>query len=278
MVEAGLQPISGHRLVRRLGAGAFSEVWEAETGGRSVALKFLDGRSRYGHLIRGEVRVLQALAGLRHPGFIAFYGVHSYGRWIILSMEKADGTLAELHRMYQDEYGAHIPRPHALELLEPVAAALDFLREARVPGMAEAMRGVQHCDIKPQNLLLVGEGVKVGDFGLCAATVGLSHRPGGWRGTPPYAAPELFRGHPSERTDQYALAVTYCELVEGETIFTHAPLPEVGYPPLPVDLVRLPSPEALVLGKALHPQPATRWPSCRAFLEALREAQPAERA
>jgi serine/threonine protein kinase len=274
MLEAGLQPIPGHRLLRRLGVGAFSEVWEAVTAdGGSVALKFLDARSRYGHMIRGEVRMLQALAELRHPGIIAFHGVAAHARYIVLSMEKADGNLAELHRLYQDDYGTHIPRSHALELLEPVAEALDFLRQARVPGLNESSRGVQHCDIKPANLLLVGDRLKVGDFGLCAATVGRTHLGGGWRGTPPYAAPELYRGIPSERTDQYALAVTWCELVEGETVFTHAPMPEVGHPQPPVDLVRLPPDEAVVLARALHPQPATRWPSCGAFLEALCAAQ-----
>src|SRR5437868_5190944 len=82
MLEAGSQPIAGHRLVRRLGVGAFSEVWEAHTPeGGSVALKFLDGRSRYGHLIRGEVRVLQALAELHHPGFIRFHGISAHARY-----------------------------------------------------------------------------------------------------------------------------------------------------------------------------------------------------
>src|SRR5262249_16620310 len=119
----------------------------------------------------------------------------------------------------------------------------------------------------------VGDTVKVGDFGLCAATMGRTHRAGGWRGTPPYTAPELFQGQPSERTDQYALAVTWCELVEGQRIFTNAPVPEVGYPPLPVDLVQMPNEEAVVLARALHPQPSMRWPTCRAFLKALCEAQ-----
>src|SRR5262249_28646977 len=83
MLEAGAQPIPGHCLTRRLGMGSFSEVWEAvPPAGDRIALKFLDSRSRYGYMIRGEVRVLQALSGLHHPGFIRFHGVHACGRWI----------------------------------------------------------------------------------------------------------------------------------------------------------------------------------------------------
>jgi serine/threonine protein kinase len=274
MLEVGLQPIPGHRLTSRLGVGAFAEVWEARTDdGRVVALKFLDVRSRHAAQIRSEIRVLQALADLKHPSIIPFHGIQATPRHVVLCMERADGNLHELHRTYRDEFGTHVPREHALELLGQAAEALDFLAGTSLPAFNAGSRGLQHCDVKPGNLLLVGDRLKVADFGLCASMAGRTHRGGGWRGTPPYAAPELFRGQPSDRTDQYALAVTWCELVEGDGIFLESSLTESGWPTLPIDLMRLPKREAPVIARALYRQPATRWPNCQALIQALRQAQ-----
>ena len=273
MFDVGSCPIPGYRLTHRLGAGAFAEVWEARTAaGRVVALKFLDTRSRYGALVRSEVRVWQGLTELRHPGIIPLYGVLAASHFLILSMERADGSLDQLHRTYQEDFGTHVPREHALELLAPVAETLDYLAGASLPALNAACPGLQHCDVKPANLLVVGDRVKVGDFGLCTATTGRTHRGGGWRGTPPYAAPELFRGQPSDRTDQYALAVTWCDLVEGEAVFSDVSITDSGLPALPIELMKLPAGEARVIARALQVQPALRYPSCKTLLEELRRA------
>jgi serine/threonine protein kinase len=268
-----LQPIPGHRLTQLLGRGGFGEVWEAIDGeGRAVALKFLDCRSRTRDLVSSEVRILRGLEELQHPNIIRLHGVHASSRYLILAMERADGNLADLRSAYQEEAGVNIPSEHALELLDQAAAALDFLAELRLPGFNSGSRGLQHCDVKPSNLLLVGDVLKVADFGLCAAT---SWHPqgAGWRGTLPYAAPELARGAGTLGTDQYALAVTFCELVMGERAFLpgarSSDIPRVGPP---IDLTRIRERELLAISRALHPQPSARWPSCRAFVAALREA------
>ena len=157
--EAGLQPVPGYRLTRPLGAGSFGEVWEAERDdGTRAALKFLDCRSRPA-LIASEVRVLRGLAELKHPHIIDLHTVHASGRYMILVMELADGNLADLQAAYQRQAGTDVPPDHALELLEQAAVALDFLATARVPSVSST-RGLQHCDIKPTNLLLVGNKLK----------------------------------------------------------------------------------------------------------------------
>src|SRR5262249_28816 len=200
---------------RLLGRGAFGEVWEAlDADGRPVALKFMDCRTKPPSLISNEIRVLRALRELRHPHIIEFHGVHASAQYIILSMERADGNLAGPRRAYLEEAGRNIPPDPLLDLLGQAAVALDFLAGVQLPGFNLASRGVQHCDIKPSNLLLVGDCLKIADFGLCAGTSWQTHR-NGWKGTPPYAAPELFRGQATVGTDQYALAVTYCDLVAG---------------------------------------------------------------
>jgi serine/threonine protein kinase len=279
MLEAGLQPIPGYRTSRLLGTGAFGEVWEAlGPEGQSVALKFLDCHSKPTSLIRSEIRVLEGLRQLRHPSIIEFHGVHAHGRYIVLGMERADGNLGDLHRTYLEDFGIHMPPEHALELLAQAAEALDFLAGVRLPGYNTLARGLQHCDVKPSNLLLLGERLKVADFGLCAATAWRTHR-SGWRGTVPYAAPELYQGQASARTDQYALAVTYCELCYGDVPFVPrgAAPGETAATALPIDLMQVPEREARVLARALSQHPTARWPTCQAFIAAVTEARRTQR-
>jgi serine/threonine protein kinase len=272
VITAGSKIVSGFRLTQRLGAGAFGEVWEAyDREGQRVALKFIDCRTKSTSMIRGEIRVLQGLRELSHPNIIELYGVSAYRNYIILSMERADGNLADLHQAYLDETGQHVPPEDALDYLGQVAEALDFLAEVRLPGFASTARGLQHCDVKPTNLLVVGERVKVADFGLCVGTSITTHKHG-WRGTVPYAAPELFSGRSSDRTDQYALAVTYCELCCGDRPFRPFDVKNPAFAGLPIDLDKVPERDVTILARALHAQPLARWPSCRAFIAALRGA------
>jgi serine/threonine protein kinase len=273
MISLDSKPIPGFRLTRRLGAGAFGEVWEGlKPDGSLIALKFIDCRTKSNSMIRGEIRVLQGLRELRHPNIIELFGVIAYRHYIVLSMERADGNLDDLHQAYIDETGKDMPCEDALDLVEQAAKALDFLADVRLPGMASSAHGLQHCDVKPSNLLLVGEQVKVADFGLCAAASIRTHR-GGWRGTPPYAAPELFNGHATSRTDQYALAVTYCELANGAGAFRKIAMGSApDFTGLPIDLDKVPEREVTILARALHPNPIARWPNCSAFVAALRVA------
>lgn len=277
MLQVGLEPIPGYRLTQHLGTGGFGEVWEAQTPGNGrAALKFLDVRSRPAELIRNEIQILRGLAQLKHPYIIELRGVHATSRFLILHMERADGNLEDLRETYQEAIGRNIPGDHALELLGQVAEALDFLAHVQLPGFNSATRGLQHCDIKPTNLLLVGDQVKVADFGLCAGTNWKTQR-NGWKGTLPYAAPELFRGQSAPGTDQYALAVTYLRLVAGDRVFFKSERLTGGPPTLPVDLRRVREREVAVITRALHPQPSARWPSCQAFIDALSRALTAPR-
>jgi serine/threonine protein kinase len=269
-LEVGLQPIPGYRLVGPLGAGAFGEVWEAEREDHSrVALKFLDCRSRSPSMVASEVRILRALTSLQHGHIIPLLGVHACGRYVILIMERADGSLADLHDAYRQQTGGNVPPDHALDLLAEAACALDFLAAARLTGVTMS-RGLQHCDVKPSNLLVVGDTLKVGDFGLCAGSGWVTHN-GGWKGTYPYAAPELYNGAGVPGTDQFALAVTFCELVMGDRPFWKGG--SANRPPAgpPIDMTKLRDREFPVISRALHPYPSARWPSCTAFVQALRK-------
>jgi serine/threonine protein kinase len=271
MLYSGVRPMPGFILLGKLGEGAFGEVWDAnDPSGEPVALKFVDARSKPAAMIRSEIRVLRSLGELRHPNIIELRTVYASSHYIILCMERADGNLEDLRLTYQEEARINIPPDHALEIMEQLAVGLDFLGGVKFPGINMESRGFQHCDIKPSNLLLVGDTVKIADFGLAAASGWQTHRIG-CRGTPPYAAPELYRGQPVPGTDQYALAVTYVKMVYGDRVFF--PFDKAALQATrPVDLTKLPDREVPAISRALHPEPLGRWPSCQAFVAALRQA------
>jgi serine/threonine protein kinase len=269
--EAGLEPIPGHRLTCRLGGGSFGDVWEAQLrDGSLVALKFLDCRNLPGTLVANEIRVLLKLRELRHPKIIQLLDVCAAQQYIALKMEKADGNLRELQEVYLQETGHGIPIDYLLELLDQAALGLDFLAEQARPGLAAAGHGMQHCDVKPSNLLILDDSLKIADFGLCMSSLSATHGKR-FMGTKPYAAPELYDGRVTTHTDQFALAVTYCELVTaGRVVLPQARTTKTWIPP--VDLKKMRGAETPVLARAMDPNWTGRFPNCKSFVAALREA------
>src|SRR5207249_2750147 len=85
-----------------------------------------------------------------------------------------------------------------------------------------------------------------------------------------YAAPEYFVGKTSRQSDQYALAVTYCQLRGGSMPFlgTTAQI-TFGHMYNDPDLEGLPAPERPIVARALAKRPEERWPDCRSFIAAL---------
>jgi serine/threonine-protein kinase len=263
-LQSGLEPFPGYRLRRLLGYGSFAEVWEAETDdGRLIALKFLPAERQYA--TPGELRSLQTIRQLLHPNLLHIDRVWCHLGYIVIAMERADGTLADLHATYRSVKGTAIIPEHACLLLSQAAAALDFLntRQHIIEGQTVA---IQHCDVKPSNLMLFGDTVKVADFGLAALMTGpvLARSP---CGTPEYAAPEMFHGRLSRASDQYSLAVTYCEVRSGRLPMARPPrtfLPDYFH--TAPELSMLSAKERPIVARALSVSPEERWPSCVEFM------------
>jgi serine/threonine protein kinase, bacterial len=264
LVTPDLHP--GYRLRGFLGSGGFGEVWAAQdAGGKPAALKFL--RCRVEDQALCELRAVQLVLPLRHPHLTRLDRVWAVRDCLVVAMELADGSLADLAEAYRAEFGAGLPAAALGPLFAQAATALDFLN---TPGhTADGQRaGIQHCDVSPGNLLLFGETLKLSDFGLASALSGRfrEHRRAG---KPAYAAPEVFQGRLSDRTDQYALAVSYC-MLRGATPFSNPPATfQRGYRRPPPDLSLLAPGERLAVARALAPAPQDRWPSCAAFAAAL---------
>ena len=176
-------------------------------------------------------------------------------------MELADCTLLDRRAEAASKGLPGIPRDELLEWLRQAAEGIDHLHA----------KGVQHRDIKARNLLLVGGCVKVADFGLARV---LSHTVTGHTGslTLAFAAPEFFGGRTARQSDQYSLAVTYCQLRGGRLPFEGTPAQVVaGHLHKPPDLSMLPTEERPAVARALAKRPQNRWPGCREFVTALRD-------
>jgi serine/threonine protein kinase, bacterial len=266
-LRSGAEPFPGYRLKRLRGRGGFAEVWEAETAsGSLVALKFMPTRD--GHSAALEVRSIQAMKQLRHPHLIRIERVWTQKGYIVIAMELADGSLLDLLECYLQEYGTPIAPDLVCTYLRQAALALDFLNTRRHTFEGKTV-GFQHCDVKPANMLVIGDTVKLADYGLATATTSTStfHRRAG---TLDFAPPEIFQGMLSDRSDQYALAVTYYILRTGNLPFPKKPMSftKSYIRPAP-DLRLLPEAERTVLTRALAPVPQDRWPSSMEMIDQL---------
>jgi WD40 repeat protein/serine/threonine protein kinase len=266
-LRSGAEPVPGYVLVERLGRGGFGEVWRATApGGFPIALKFVP---LAGQGLKIEMRALEIIKTIRHPNLLATFGAWQIQGLLVIAMELADRTLTDRFDEAIAQGLPGIPRDELLEYLQAAAKGIDYLNVPQPASEGKQGLGVQHRDIKPHNILLVGSGVKLADFGLARL---LEHAMTAHTGslTPAYAAPEFMRGQTSNRSDQYSLAVTYCELRGGRLPFEgNLEKMLLGHLERAPDLSMLPEAEQPIVARALAKNPADRWPTCRSFVEAL---------
>jgi formylglycine-generating enzyme required for sulfatase activity len=265
--QPGAELVPGYRPVRQLGKGAFGEVWQAiGPGGVPVALKLIPLQ---GSDVSPELRALELMKSVRHAHLLALAGCWQVGTLLVVAFELADGTLMQRLQQCQAEGLPGIPPEELRCYMREAAKGIDFLNEPRHSVEGRTAVAIQHRDVKPANLLLVGGSVKVGDFGL-AKLLDRTVAANSGALTVSYAAPECFRNQTTHFSDQYALAVSYCQLRGGRLPF-EGPVAAVmaGHLSGTPDLSMLPQEERRVVARALSKQPERRWPSCCAFVEAL---------
>ena len=269
------EPIPGYRLLERLGRGGCGEVWKCEApGGLCKAIKFVDGERTFPDSGAGpaieELRAIQHIKSLRHPFILSMERVESIDGELVIVMELADASLCDLLKDHRARGDIGVPRRQLLRYLGEAADALDVMN---------LRHGLQHLDVKPGNLLLVGDHIKVADFGLvrpltdCETSCGGALISGGL--TAPYAAPELFRNAMSSSSDQYSLAIVYHELMTGTLPFRgkNARQLALQHTTAEPDLSGLPAQDRTAMARALSKNPAQRYPSCTEFVQALASRQ-----
>jgi serine/threonine protein kinase len=263
--QAGTLLGGRYRLGEPIGRGGMGAVWRAldTVLDREVAIKTMalqvhenpDASERF----RREARVL---ARLSHP---RLGGVYDYGEengQAFMAMEFLTGEtlqcrVARLGR---------IPAADAAEIAAQVAEGLHAAHQA----------GVIHRDVKPGNIILAEQGVKLVDFGIAlGAGDDRLTVTGTLVGSATYLAPELCAGRPATyASDVYSLAVVLYQMLAGTPPFTSSdPVQLVSahahdpVPPLPGDVPTL---LAQCCMRAMEKEPARRPASALAFATMLR--------
>ena len=165
----------------------------------------------------------------------------------------------------EEDVLAALPADEVLPYMEQAARGLDYLHRCEIV----------HRDVKPQNIMLVGDVAKVCDYGLASELGDIRATTNAF--TLPYAAPEAInKNQPSPASDQYSLAVTYVELRTGRWPFLTNTSTAVYAAKdtgnhhlkfVPNRNVRA------VLKKALSKKPEDRYPSCGEFVKQLAKAE-----
>lgn len=214
-----------YRIERLLGVGGMGAVYRARDLLREqfgdpepwIALKTLnDSFAEYPDANALLYSEFALTSRLHHSHVIQVHGFHtdSIHQRAYVTMELLKGpTLDQLISSHPDG----MPWPQFQEIATALLQALTYAHR----------RGVMHGDLKPSNVIMAADGLRLFDFGLGQATGGklpglprLNHvHIAAW--TPRYAALELLEGKPlSCAADVYAVACVLYELSSGHHPFS----------------------------------------------------------
>ncbi|HEY2786992.1 MAG TPA: tubulin-like doman-containing protein, partial [Fimbriiglobus sp.] len=207
---------------------------------------------------------LKRVQAVRHPYLLSLDRYDIIEGRLMITMELADCNLWDRFRVWRNQGYVGIPRDELLRFIIESAEVLDLMND---------QFGLQHLDIKPQNLFLLHSHVKVADFGQVKDLQGVAAQVTGGI-TPVYAAPETFDGFVSRFCDQYSLACVYQELLTGQRPFDGTTMQQLLMQHLnqPPNLGPVPGTDRPALTKALAKKSDDRFPSVMAFARALVES------
>jgi serine/threonine-protein kinase len=253
-----------YELEQLVGSGGMSSVFRAHDRvlERTVALKILHDRL----LAQQDVvdrfsREARMVAGLSHHNIVAVIdrGDHDGSPFIVFEYIPGENLKQLVGR------AGPLDVERVLELGIATARGLEFAHQ----------KGLVHRDVKPQNVLLNGNGeAKVTDFGIARPVEADGHtQTGTVLGSCDYISPEQAQGrHVDAHTDIYSLGVVLYELLTGKVPFTGenfvaVAMQHINAPPPPVTLERPEVPRRLeaAIEKALAKDPAARFDTMADF-------------
>lgn len=208
-----MQKIGKYEIVRELGKGATSVVYEAVDPfqNRHVAVKVVFpealGDKELGKRYRKLFVTEASLAGkLSHPHIVAIYDAVADDEASYIVMEYVDGTTLEKFTSFENL----MPIQLIVEIIFKCARALDYA----------ARQGVIHRDVKPANILLSGESdIKISDFGAALTLASQTTQVTGV-GSPAYMSPEQVKEQSlTHQTDIFSLGVVMYQLLTGKLPF-----------------------------------------------------------
>ena len=219
-----VQKLGKYELIEELGRGGYGTVYLARETVLDVerAVKVLHpALIADPEFIERFRREAKFAARIEHPHIVPVYELdEAEGSYFLVMKYMPGGTLKE----YIANEGK-LYFEHALEITRQIAEALDFAHSRP--------EQLIHRDVKPGNILFEADGnARLSDFGFAKALSGTRSASlsasGGMIGTPPYMAPEIWRGKEvTPATDVYSLACMLFEMITGEVLFDGESPPEI---------------------------------------------------
>jgi beta-lactam-binding protein with PASTA domain/predicted Ser/Thr protein kinase len=254
-----------YRVLSRLGSGGMADVWLAEDTHlqRRVALKVLHRRfAQDREFVERFRREAESAAGLQHPNIVSVFDRGEFEGTYYIAMQYVEGpTLKQL-------IDAGLTPEEATALIRQVLEAARFAHR----------HGVVHRDLKPQNVIVDGEGkALVADFGIARAGVSEITQTGSVMGTPHYLSPEQAQGFEvTAVSDLYSIGVLLYEALTGRVPFeadsaVAVAMKQVSQTPQRPSSINprvSPALDAVVM-RALEKVPGERFQSADAFIAAL---------
>jgi serine/threonine protein kinase len=263
------QRLGNYWMIEFLGRGGFADVYLGEhiSLHTLAAIKVLNDRPTREKQERFWTEAY-ITAKLPHRHIVQVFDFDEESSPPFLVMHYAPhGTLEARHR------GERLPLDTIVYYVKQIAEALDYAHR----------RGVIHCDVKPNNILLdAHDTVLLSDFGVAVTTGRYAPIPRIFGGTATYMAPEQYRGRPLPASDQYALGIMVYEWLSGHPPFCGSSyeitMRHVHDSPLPLWRTAPSTPHAVqsVVLQALEKDPDERFPSVGTFALALERASQEE--
>ena len=223
-----------YEIIELIGSGGMANVYKAlcHRLNRYDAVKIMrDETAANTELRRRFCAESQAVAMLSHPNIVSVYDVSHSDDVEYIVMEFIEGITLKQYLQKKS-------------VLEP-AEVLDFTIQIAKALEHAHSKGIIHRDIKPQNIMLLKDGmIKVADFGIASLESDIEENNGEAVGSVHYIAPEQARGQaPDARSDIYSLGIVMYEMLTGKLPYIGASDVEVAVKHMNTDPV---SPRELV--------------------------------
>ncbi|CAF3583897.1 unnamed protein product [Rotaria socialis] len=203
--ETNGRRIGFYRIFKDIGLGSFSRVKLGRhlLAHEKVAIKILDKTKIDEKTQRLLLREITSMERLYHPNIIRLYEVIETPKDIYIVTEYASG--GDLYTCIN--HTGKFPEDEAKHIFAQITAAIDHMHS----------KGIVHRDIKTENVFFAKERlIKLGDLGFSTFTE-KNQTLTTFCGSPPYAAPELYRdeNYIGIYVDIWAMGITLFFMVTG---------------------------------------------------------------